>query len=125
MKIIKQNLNFIGIILLTVFVGAAAGLYWDVPGKIHQAVRAKEVAGRYTCPMHPQILRSTPGRCPECGMQLVKSTAAPSGQTPATAPEGGCCGNSAHTALNMPAGTTCPHMAASTNLLSCPEHSHR
>lgn len=25
----------------------------------------------YTCPMHPQIRQSTPGRCPICGMELV------------------------------------------------------
>jgi len=125
MKFIERNLNFIGLLLLTVFAGAAAGLYWDVPGRIRQAVRAQEVAGQYTCPMHPQILRSTPGRCPECGMQLVKSAAAPSGQTPATEPGGGCCGSRTQNAPTLSAGATCPHMAASTNLPSCPEHSHR
>ena len=26
----------------------------------------------YTCPMHPQIIRSQPGDCPICGMTLVK-----------------------------------------------------
>ncbi len=26
---------------------------------------------RYTCPMHPGIIQDTPGRCPECGMNLV------------------------------------------------------
>jgi len=26
----------------------------------------------YTCPMHPQILRDKPGKCPICGMELVK-----------------------------------------------------
>jgi hypothetical protein len=25
----------------------------------------------YTCPMHPEIRRSQPGRCPLCGMDLV------------------------------------------------------
>ncbi len=26
----------------------------------------------YTCPMHPEITQKTPGRCPKCGMDLVK-----------------------------------------------------
>src|ERR1019366_8433287 len=26
---------------------------------------------QYTCPMHPDIIRDAPGRCPKCGMQLV------------------------------------------------------
>ena len=25
----------------------------------------------YTCPMHPEVVRSEPGRCPKCGMDLV------------------------------------------------------
>ena len=26
---------------------------------------------RYTCSMHPEIVRNTPGKCPKCGMTLV------------------------------------------------------
>jgi len=26
----------------------------------------------YTCPMHPEVVSSTPGNCPKCGMALVK-----------------------------------------------------
>ncbi len=29
----------------------------------------------YTCPMHPEIRRNTPGMCPECGMNLVPEKA--------------------------------------------------
>ena len=25
----------------------------------------------YTCPMHPEVRSSTPGKCPKCGMTLV------------------------------------------------------
>ena len=28
-------------------------------------------AGKYTCPMHPQIVNIGPGSCPICGMDLV------------------------------------------------------
>ncbi len=31
---------------------------------------------RYTCPMHPQIIREKPGDCPICGMALVKKPSA-------------------------------------------------
>ena len=33
---------------------------------------AEEAAAvKYTCPMHPQIISDTPGKCPICGMDLV------------------------------------------------------
>lgn len=25
----------------------------------------------YACPMHPEVVQSSPGRCPTCGMRLV------------------------------------------------------
>ena len=38
----------------------------------HAHAPAPAPAGaRYTCPMHPQILRDAPGDCPLCGMALV------------------------------------------------------
>jgi len=36
---------------------------------------AHEQAQQYTCPMHPQIVRDSPGKCPICGMDLVPKTA--------------------------------------------------
>lgn len=32
---------------------------------------ALQKATRYTCPMHPEIIRDAPGSCPICGMDLV------------------------------------------------------
>lgn len=31
---------------------------------------SSSTSGRYTCPMHPEIIRSEPGSCPICGMAL-------------------------------------------------------
>ena len=31
-----------------------------------------EAAAAYVCPMHPEVTSATPGKCPKCGMDLVK-----------------------------------------------------
>lgn len=33
-----------------------------------------ETAGSYTCPMHPEVRATRPGRCPKCGMTLSPPT---------------------------------------------------
>ena len=41
---------------------------------------------KYSCPMHPEVVRSRPGKCPKCGMKLVamkmkgKKMAKPTGE---------------------------------------------
>lgn len=44
----------------------------------------------FTCPMHPQIVRDEPGKCPICSMDLVKAArpAAPTPAAPAATPAG-------------------------------------
>lgn len=32
----------------------------------------KQVSVKYTCPMHPEIIKDKPGKCPICGMTLVE-----------------------------------------------------
>src|SRR5688572_20320556 len=34
-------------------------------------------AVRYTCPMHPEVVADSPGRCPHCGMKLVEQEHGP------------------------------------------------
>ena len=29
-------------------------------------------AVKYTCPMHPEVMKDAPGNCPKCGMKLVE-----------------------------------------------------
>jgi P-type Cu+ transporter len=39
---------------------------------MHGAAAPAPVAGaRYTCPMHPEVVKDGPGDCPKCGMALV------------------------------------------------------
>ncbi|MCF7826438.1 MAG: efflux RND transporter periplasmic adaptor subunit [Candidatus Marinimicrobia bacterium] len=33
-----------------------------------------DLSGKWTCPMHPEVMESHPGDCPVCGMNLVKIT---------------------------------------------------
>ena len=43
---------------------ANPGLY------LGKKVEQVPVAGKYTCPMHPEVIRDGPGACPKCGMAL-------------------------------------------------------
>lgn len=43
----------------------------------HAHDQAAPMAGSYSCPMHPEIVKDAPGKCPICGMSLVKKEAAP------------------------------------------------
>jgi Cu(I)/Ag(I) efflux system membrane fusion protein len=38
----------------------------------HAGHKQEIVKEEYTCPMHPEIIRDKPGRCPICGMELVR-----------------------------------------------------
>ena len=37
---------------------------------------AAPMADTYTCTMHPQVVKNAPGKCPICGMNLVKKESA-------------------------------------------------
>lgn len=87
MNFIGKHLSLIGILLLTVFVGAAAGLYFDVPARLQKLRSTSNAKPTYTCPMHADVVQDHPGDCPKCGMALV-----PAGQTQAGHEQ---CGNSA------------------------------
>ena len=39
----------------------------------------QQVAKKYTCKMHPEVVMDKSGKCPKCGMALVEKTDAKSG----------------------------------------------
>jgi len=69
--------NKIILILILAVIALGTGVF------IRQQMIAQQVSSRqghhdlYYCPMHPQILYDHPGRCPICGMDLVKKIVAP------------------------------------------------
>jgi len=62
-----KRLIFISTVILLIVVSGCKNN--KDPHAEHNTEAAKEL---YTCPMHPQILRDKPGKCPICGMELVK-----------------------------------------------------
>jgi Cu+-exporting ATPase len=54
------------------FVAEPAAYSAAIDGPISESAAAKApaVSTKYTCPMHPQIVRDAPGNCPICGMAL-------------------------------------------------------
>ena len=38
----------------------------------HEPPGGEKAAAAYVCPMHPEVTSETPGKCPKCGMTLVK-----------------------------------------------------
>jgi len=42
----------------------------DISFKLKRDNTSKSSNAKYTCPMHPEIIRDVPGACPKCGMAL-------------------------------------------------------
>lgn len=67
---------FVILLVLALAVAATIGLKRgkQPDGPAGEASNGKPVAGvvAYTCPMHPFILKNTPGTCPICAMDLVR-----------------------------------------------------
>ena len=44
----------------------------DMNGKMDHCKKQNPKATIYTCSMHPEVTSDKPGKCPKCGMELVK-----------------------------------------------------
>jgi transcription initiation factor IIE alpha subunit len=61
----KKTILFIAILLAVSISATFAQMANDT---MHMKMQAM----KYTCPMHPEVVRSKPGKCPKCGMALVE-----------------------------------------------------
>src|SRR6202795_4990497 len=46
----------------------------DHKGHDQKPASERQAAGRYVCPMHPEVVSDKPGSCPKCGMALEPET---------------------------------------------------
>ena len=70
----KVMLMAIAILFSTATVFAAHTV--TVVSDTSKTKKVKPVKGQYTCTMHPEVLSDKPGKCPKCGMTLVKKESA-------------------------------------------------
>lgn len=103
MNFIGKHIQRIGILLLTILVGAAAGLYFDRPAQLQNATRKSGDSQAYTCPMHPDVVSAKPGNCPKCGMALTLASAASTAQA-CESHNSGCCAKPVATTRSLPPG---------------------
>src|SRR6267378_3325014 len=76
----------------------------------HEHDSAKQL---YTCPMHPEIVRTEPGQCPKCGMTLVPMKEETKHPTP----------NAQHPTSNSEHASH-QHMTHNANGMAMPQHEH-
>ncbi|MET4142062.1 heavy metal-binding domain-containing protein [Pedobacter sp. UYP1] len=46
------------------------------PGLDIVKLKKAKIPVQYTCTMHPEVISNKPGKCPKCGMTLIKKTTA-------------------------------------------------
>jgi hypothetical protein len=103
MNSIGKHIQLIGIMLLTIFVGAAASLYFDVPTRLQRTSRKESASRQYICPMHHDVVSAKSGNCPKCGMtlKLVSGTSTAQG---CESHDSACCAKRTATSRSLPPG---------------------
>jgi protein SCO1/2 len=85
----KQPLLTCSILMVLLVIGVT----YSVPLAQTPKSSTSKPAGRYTCPMHPDVSRSKPGKCPKCQMALrftrAKVEKVPTPETSSTATDPG------------------------------------
>ena len=60
------------IVLMIFFAGMSTLFAQNGKGKIPESKSDTTALSLYTCPMHPEVITDKAGKCPKCGMDLVK-----------------------------------------------------
>jgi Cu(I)/Ag(I) efflux system membrane fusion protein len=67
----KKYRFYLGTLLVGLFLGWLLFGNLSSTNKVHEHIEIADKNERWTCSMHPQILREAPGDCPICGMDLI------------------------------------------------------
>ncbi|MEP7164634.1 MAG: heavy metal-binding domain-containing protein [Ferruginibacter sp.] len=62
----------IGLCILAISFSATSFAQTSTKTTQHKTQHHQTKRTMYTCPMHPEVVKSKPGKCPKCGMALVK-----------------------------------------------------
>lgn len=65
----KMNLLFVGMAALSLTIAACGSQDKKSSATEQNSTNAKAL---YTCSMHPEVRSDKPGKCPKCGMKLIK-----------------------------------------------------
>ena len=69
----KNKIFFTAVIMAGLFLTSFS--VNQIYGQTPQSKVVKQDSVKYTCPMHPEVIKTNPGKCPKCGMILVAKTA--------------------------------------------------
>ncbi|MBC7553162.1 MAG: hypothetical protein H7257_04210 [Taibaiella sp.] len=58
-------------VMMALFILIATTSVTAVSARDGKSKKHKTIATKYTCTMHPEVIRSKKGKCPKCGMNLV------------------------------------------------------
>jgi Cu(I)/Ag(I) efflux system membrane fusion protein len=67
----KKYRFYLGTLLVGLFLGWLLFGNLSSTNTVHEHIEIADKNERWTCSMHPQILREAPGDCPICGMDLI------------------------------------------------------
>lgn len=60
------------IMAVAILLGGTVTFAQDKTKSKHAHQHSAKAKTKYTCTMHPEVVRSRPGKCPKCGMTLTK-----------------------------------------------------
>lgn len=75
----KKYLVYIGLVVIGLILGALFFGKSTTNETAHNHTETTETNQMWTCSMHPQIMKSEPGDCPICGMDLIPATTSADG----------------------------------------------